>query len=88
MLRSFGRGNMSKWFAANRLMIAFTVMFLGLAAVGAWAYLYQTLPGGVWHRNRITGATCYKTVYCWSGTKDPFGKGLKLPNEPFGKIDE
>lgn len=79
---------MSKWFAANRTMILFTIVFLGLAAVGGWAYLYQTLPGGVWHRNRITGATCYKTVYCWSGTKDPFGKGLKLPNEPFGKMDE
>ncbi len=79
---------MSNWLATNRALVAFGIGFLGLAAVGGWAYLYQSLPGGVWHRNRITGATCYKTVYCWNSAQDPFGKGLKLPNEPFGKIGE
>jgi hypothetical protein len=78
---------MSNWLAANKGMVISVLAFLGLAAIGAWAFLYESLPGGVWHRNRLTGATCYKTVYCWSGTKDPFGKGLKLPNEPFGKFE-
>jgi hypothetical protein len=79
---------MSKWLAENKVMALFSITFLAFAAIGGWAYLYQTLPGGVWHRNRITGATCYKTVYCWASTKDPFGKGLKLPNEPFEKGQE
>lgn len=85
---SSGGGCMSKWLAANKMMIVFVLGFLGLAAIGGWTYLFQTLPGGVWHRNRITGATCYKTAYCWTGKKDPFGKGLKLPDEPFGKVEE
>ncbi len=79
---------MFRWLAENKMMIMFAILFTGLAGIGGWAYLYQTLPGGVWHRNRLTGAICYKTAYCWTGTKDPFGKGLKLPNEPFGKIAE
>jgi hypothetical protein len=79
---------MFRWLATNRWMLVSAIGFLGLAAIGGWAYLYQSLPGGVWHRNRLTGATCYNTVYCWTSTKDPFGKGLKLPNEPFGKTDE
>lgn len=79
---------MTRWLVANKWMAIFAIGFLGLSAVGGWAYLYQTLPGGVWHRNRLTGATCYKTVYCWTSAKDPFGKGLKLPNEPFGKFEE
>ena len=78
---------MSNWFAANKGMVMAVLAFLGLSAIGAWAFLYEALPGGVWHRNRLTGATCYRTVYCWTTTKDPFGKGLKLPNEPFGKVE-
>jgi hypothetical protein len=78
---------MSKWLAANKRTVMYVLAFLGLLAIGAWAFLYESLPGDVWHRNRITGATCYKTVHCWSATKDPFGKGLKLPNEPFGKFE-
>jgi hypothetical protein len=79
---------MTGWIARNKGKLAFAVAFLSLAAVGGWAYLYESLPGGVWHRNRITGATCYKTVHCWSESKDPFGKGLKLPSDPFGKAGE
>lgn len=78
---------MSSWFAANKGTLIYALAFLALLAIGAWAFLYESLPGGIWHRNRITGAICYETVYCWSTTKDPFGKGLKLPNEPFGKFE-
>lgn len=79
---------MSKWLVANKGTVIFVLAFLSLSAIGAWAFLYESLPGGVWHRNRITGAICYETVHCWSKTKDPFGKGLKLPSDPFGKLDE
>lgn len=72
-------------FASKKAL--FFVVFAGLAAVGGWAYLYEMLPGGVWHRNRLTGATCYITVHCWMNDRDPFGKGLKLPSEPFGKSE-
>jgi hypothetical protein len=78
---------MSKWLAANKRMVISVLAVLGLSALAAWAFLFESLPGEVWHRNRLTGAVCYKTVYCWSGAKDPFGKGLKLPNEPFGKFE-
>lgn len=63
------------------------LIVIGLAAVGGSAYLYETLPGGVWHRNRITGATCYIDFHCWVKGRDPFGKGLKLPDQPFGKFE-
>lgn len=79
---------MSTWLAANKRAIFSVLTALLLSAIGAWAFLYESLPGGVWHRNRITGAICYETVHCWSATKDPFGKGLKLPSDPFGKVGE
>lgn len=72
----------------EKTLIAGVALFIILAGVGAWTILYQTLPGGVWHRNRLTGATCYITVHCWTQGKDPFGKGLKLPTDPFGKVEE
>ncbi|WP_363350089.1 hypothetical protein [Methylocystis echinoides] len=79
---------MLHWLDGKRGVFAFVVVFIGLSIVGGWAYLFETLPGGVWHRNRITGATCYRTVHCWTAASDPFGKGLKLPAEPFGKLSE
>lgn len=78
---------MVKWLAANKGAVTFVLAFSILAGIGGWAYLFESLPGGLWHRNRLTGATCYKTVYCWTSMKDPFGKGLKLPNEPFGNFE-
>jgi hypothetical protein len=79
---------MSNWSSEKKTLIAGVALFIILAGVGAWTILYQTLPGGVWHRNRLTGATCYITVHCWRQGKDPFGKGLKLPTDPFGKVEE
>jgi hypothetical protein len=77
--------DMSQWFEGKKKLLAGACLFLIIAGLGAWILLYQTLPGGVWHQNRITGATCYITVHCWTQGKDPFGKGLKLPTDPFGK---
>ncbi len=79
---------MINWLKQRKALVASVVVFLGLAGLGAATLLWETLPGGVWHRNRLTGAKCYIKVYCWKTDKDPFGKGLKLPDDPFGKIDE
>ena len=76
-----------KWIAAHKAKIASGGLLLGLIAGVAWVFLYEALPGGLWHRNRLTGATCYKTVYCWATIRDPFGKGLKLPKDPFGAVE-
>jgi hypothetical protein len=51
------------WLSDGRRAMAAAVVFGVLVA--AWMLRYETLPHGIYHKNRLTGAICHIRSSCW-----------------------
>lgn len=63
---------MREWLSDGQRLIALAILVA--AILFAWMNRYETLPGGIFHRNRLTNAMCYGVDECW------FKNGSALPN--------
>jgi hypothetical protein len=67
---SWGYGGTMKvleWLSDGRRLLAVAIILATL--IGAWMFRYETYGIGV-HRNRFTGAVCFKSEECWFSSNE------------------